>query len=151
MQIPTQNLSNGFISEILQLFEISNKTPSNDVLLVEDSFLYTLIYDKKSKYFELTSFLVVKDFLEHHQTYLKFMMKNYDPRIDFNFESYADKDGYTDISIIFKYDLNYSNFIEDLEILNLHNLFDSLLYKANIICREISIRRRIRELDSIDI
>ena len=151
MRIPTKNLSNQFISEILQLFEISNKTRSNDFLLVEDSFLYKLLFNKTSNYFELTSFLVVKDFLEHHKTYLTFMMKNYDPRIDFNFEFYPDKDGYTDISIIFKYDLNDRNFIEDLEILNLHNLFDSLLYKANMICRDISIRRRIRELDSIDI
>ncbi len=149
MQIPTQNLSNGFISEILELFKISNNTPCNDVLLVHDRFLYTLLYDKKSNYFELTSFLAVKDFSEDYQSYLKSMMKNYNPRIDFNFESYPDRD--TEISIIFKYNLNDRNYIEDIEILNLHNLFESFLYEANMICREICIRRRIKELDSIDI
>ena len=149
MQIPTQNLSNGFISEILELFKISNITSCNDVLLVHDKFFYTLLYDKKSNYFELTSFLAVKDFTEDYQIYLKSMMKDYNSRIDFNFESSPDRD--TEISIIFKYNLNDRNSIEDIEILNLHNLFESFLYKANMICREICIRRRIKELDSIDV
>ena len=86
---------------------------------------------------------------EDYQSYVKSMMKNYDSRIDFNFESYPDRD--TEISIIFKYNLNDRNSIEDIEILNLHNLFESFLYEANMICREICIRRRIKELDSIDI
>ena len=51
------------------------------------------------------------------------------------------------------YDIQWNivNYIEDIEILNLHNLFESFLYEANMICREICIRRRIKELDSIDI
>ena len=150
MRISTQNLSNGFISEILNLFGINSKNLNNQFVLVEDSFLYNLSYNRESKCIELTSFIKVKDIPENHQGNINFIMKNHDPRIDLKFDNCKDTDGYSDILISFKYLLSEDNFLDDLEILNLHNLFDSLLYKANYLFREINIRRRLRELNSID-
>ena len=61
------------------------------------------------------------------------------------------KEGEIDIYIFFDYSLSKKYYLEDIEILNLHNLFNSLLYKVNHMCREINIRKRINELKSLDI
>ena len=90
MRISTQNLSNGFISEILNLFGINSKNLNNQFVLVEDSFLYNLSYNKQSKCIELTAFIKVKDIPENHQGNINFIMKNHDQRIDL-FDNCKDK------------------------------------------------------------
>ena len=151
MRIPTKNLSNGFISEILNLFKVNSKDINNQIVLVEESFLYNILYNRESNSIELTSFISVQELPETQKDNLKFVMKNHYPRIDISFETSNEKEGESNIFISFDYDLSKKDYLEDLEILNLHNLFDSLLYKVNHMCREINIRKRINELKSLDI
>ena len=151
MRIPTENLSNGFISEILNLFKVKSKDINNQIVLVEESFLYNIFYNQESKSIEFSSFISVKELLETQKDNLNFVIKNHDPRINISFENSKEKEGDIDIYIFFDYSLSKKDFLEDIEILNLHNLFNSLLYKVNHICREINIRKRINELKSLDI
>ena len=60
MRIPTENLSNGFISEILNLFGVKSKDINNQIVLVEESFLYNIFYNQESKSLEFSSFISVK-------------------------------------------------------------------------------------------
>ncbi len=151
MRIPTKNLSNGFISEILNLFGVKSNDINNQISLVEESFLYNIFYNQESKSIEFSSFISVKELLETQKDNLNFIIKNHDPRINISFENSKEKEGEIDIYIFFDYSLSKKDFLEDIEILNLHNLFNSLLYKVNHICREINIRKRINELKSLDI
>ena len=151
MRIPTENLSNGFISEILNLFGVKSNDINNQISLVEESFLYNIFYNQESKSIEFSSFISVKELLETQKDNLNFVIKNHDPRINISFENSKEKEGDIDIYIFFDYSLSKKDFLEDIEILNLHNLFNSLLYKVNHICREINIRKRINELKSLDI
>ena len=151
MRIPTKNLSNGFISEILNLFGVKSNDINNQISLVEESFLYNIFYNQESKSIEFSSFISVKELLETQKDNLNFVIKNHDPRINISFENSKEKEGDIDIYIFFDYSLSKKDFLEDIEILNLHNLFNSLLYKVNHICREINIRKRINELKSLDI
>ena len=151
MRIPTENLTNGFISEILNLFGVKSKDINNQIVLVEENFLYNIFYNQESKSLEFTSFISVKQLPETQKDNLNFVTKNYDPRIDISFETSKVKEGEIDIYIFFDYSLSKKYYLEDIEILNLHNLFNSLLYKVNHMCREINIRKRINELKSLDI
>ena len=151
MRIPTKNLSNEFISEILNLFKINSKDINNQIVLVEESFLYNIFYNIESKSIELSSFISVQALTENQKDNLNFVIKNHDPRIEFSFETSKEKEGESNIYIFFDYSLSKNDYLEDLEILNLHNLFNLLLYKVNHICREINIRKRINEFNSIDI
>ncbi len=151
MRIPTKNLSNGFISEILNLFGVKSNDINNQISLVEESFLYNIFYNQESKSIEFSSFISVKELLETQKDNLNFIIKNHDPRINISFENSKEKEEEIDIYIFFDYSLSKKDFLEDIEILNLHNLFNSLLYKVNHICREINIRKRINELKSLDI
>ena len=151
MRIPTENLSNGFISEILNLFKVKSKDINNQIVLVEESFLYNIFYNQESKSLEFSSFISVKQLPETQKDNLNFVIKNHDPRINISFENSKEKEGDIDIYIFFDYSLSKNYYLEDIEILNLHNLFNSLLYKVNHMCREINIRKRINELKSLDI
>ena len=151
MRIPTKNLSNGFISEILNLFKVNSTDLSNQIVLVEESFLYNIFYNIESKSIELSSFISVQKLTENQKENLNFAIKNHDPRIDISFENSKEKEGESDIYLFFDYSLSKNDYLEDLEILNLHNLFNSLLYKLNHMCREINISTRINQLNSIDI
>ena len=151
MRIPTENLSNGFISEILNLFGVKSKDINNQIVLVEESFLYNIFYNQESKSLEFSSFISVKQLPETQKDSLNFVIKNHDPRIDISFENSKGNEGEIDLYIFFDYSLLKNYYLEDIEILNLHNLFNSLLYKVNHMCREINIRRRIYELKSLDI
>ena len=151
MRIPTENLSNGFISEILNLFKVKSKDINNQIVLVEESFLYNIFYNLESKSIEFSSFISIKELPENQKDNLNFVIKNHDPRINISFENSKDNEGEIDIYIFFDYSLSKNYYLEDIEILNLHNLFNSLLYKVNHMCREINIRKRINELKSLDI
>ena len=151
MRIPTENLSNGFISEILNLFGVKSKDINNQIVLVEESFLYNIFYNQESKSLEFSSFISVKQLPETQKDNLNFVIKNHDPRIDISFENSKGNEGEIDLYIFFDYSLSKKYYLEDIEILNLHNLFNSLLYKVNHMCREINIRKRINELKSLDI
>ena len=151
MRIPTENLSNGFISEILNLFGVKSKDINNQIVLVEESFLYNIFYNQESKSLEFSSFISVKQLPETQKDNLNFVIKNHDPRINISFENSKGNEGEIDLYIFFDYSLSKKYYLEDIEILNLHNLFNSLLYKVNHMCREINIRKRINELKSLDI
>ena len=151
MRIPTENLSNGFISEILNLFGVKSKDINNQIVLVEESFLYNIFYNPESKSIEFSSFITVRKLPETQKDNLNFVIKNHDPRINISFENSKDNEGEIDIYIFFDYSLSKNYYLEDIEILNLHNLFDSLLYRVNHMYREINIRKRINELNAIDI
>tara|TARA_S200000501_G_C20760812_1_gene716050 strand:- start:202 stop:657 length:456 start_codon:yes stop_codon:yes gene_type:complete len=151
MRIPTKNLSNGYISEILSLFGVDSKDINNQIVLVEESFLYSIFYNKESKSIELTSFISIKEIPDTQKYKLNFVIKSDDPRINISFDTDKDKEDENGILISFDYSLFNKNYLEDLEILNLHNLFNSYLYKVNHVCREINIRERINALNSIDI
>ena len=151
MRIPTKNLSNGFISEILNLFGVKSKDINNQIVLVEESFLYNIFYNQESKSIEFSSFITVRQLPETQKDNLNFVIKNHDPRIDISFENSKGNEGEIDLYIFFDYSLSKKYYLEDIEILNLHNLFNSLLYKVNHMCREINIRKRIHELKSLDI
>ena len=151
MRIPTENLSNGFISEILNIFKVKSKDINNQIVLVEESFLYNIFYNPEAKSIEFSSFITVRQLPETQKDNLNFVIKNHDPRIDISFENSRENEGEIDLYIFFDYSLSKNYYLEDIEILNLHNLFNSLLYKVNHMCREINIRKRINELNSIDI
>ena len=151
MRIPTENLSNGFISEILNLFGVKSKDINNQIILIEESFLYNIFYNQESKSLEFSSFISVKQLPETQKDNLNFVIKNHDPRIDISFENSKGNEGEIDLYIFFNYSLSKKYYLEDIEILNLHNLFNLLLYKVNHMCREINIRKRINELKSLDI
>ena len=151
MRIPTENLSNGFISEILNLFGVKSKDINNQIVLLEESFLYNIFYNQESKSLEFSSFISVKKLPETQKDILNFVIKNHNPRIDISFENSKGNEGEIDLYIFFDYSLSKKYYLEDIEILNLHNLFNSLLYKVNHMCREVNIRNRINELKSLDI
>ena len=88
---------------------------------------------------------------ETQKDILNFVIKNHNPRIDISFQNSKENEGEVDLYIFFDYSLSKNYYLEDIEILNLHNLFNSLLYKVNHMCREINIRKRINELKSLDI
>ena len=67
MRISTQNLSNGFISEILNLFKVKSKDINNQIVLVEESFLYNIFYNLESKSIEFSSFISVKELPENQK------------------------------------------------------------------------------------
>ena len=75
-------------------------------------------------------------------------MKSHNINFNVDIDDCINKNGSNDITFLFKYDLRNKSHIEDIEILNLHNLFESLLYKANHICREILLIKRVNELNA---
>ena len=42
MRIPKQNLTNGFIAEILELFQLNVITSDNNLVLIKDNYLSTI-------------------------------------------------------------------------------------------------------------
>ena len=95
MRIPTENLSNGFISEILNLFGVKSKDINNQIVLVEESFLYNIFYNQESKSLEFSSFISVKKLPETQKVILNFVIKNHNPRIDISFQKMREKLIYT--------------------------------------------------------
>ena len=80
-------------------------------------------------------------------TYLNFLMKRIDSKIKIKFKLSNRNDLLKKLVFIFEYDLDKSKYIEDLEILNLHNYYESLLYKVNYFCREINLGKKINNID----
>ena len=150
MRIPNQNLNPGFIAELLDLFDVKAKNSNNSLVLIEDNYSSTLFLNKRKSYIEFSSYLEVKDFGEVYLSFLQFMMHSHDERFDVIIDNCHNKNGSYDLIFLFKYDLRSKTYIEDIEILNLHNLFESLLYKANHICREIILRKNINKLEMND-
>ena len=147
MRIPKENLSYGFISEILDLFQVNAITSDNSFVLIKDNYHYTIHLNKDEDYIEFISTLEVRDFGEIYLSFLKFIMKSHNRNFNIDFDDFPNKNGSKDLTFLFKYDLRNKIHIEDIEILNLHNLFESLLYKANHICREIFLIKRLNELN----
>ena len=147
MRIPKENLSYGFISEILDLFQVNAITSDNSFVLIKDNYHYTIHLNKDEDYIEFISTLEVRDFGEIYLSFLKFIMKSHNRNFNIDFDDFPNKNGSKDLTFLFKYDLRNKIHIEDIEILNLHNLFESLLYKANHICRQIVLIKRENELN----
>ena len=143
MRIPKENLSHGFIAEILDLFEVNAITLNNDFVLIKDNYHSTMHLNKEEDFIEFLSTIEVKDFGEIYLSFLDFIMKSHNRNFDVTIDCCLNKNGSNDLTFLFKYDLRNKSYIEDIEILNLHNLFESLLYKAMHICREINLRKQI--------
>ena len=147
MRIPKQNLTNGFIAEILELFQFNAITSDNNHVLIKDNYLSTININKDQDYIEFISTLEVRDFGKIYLSFLEFIMKSHNRNFDVVLDDCPNKNGSNDLTFLFKYDLRNKSHIEDIEILNLHNLFESLLYKANHICRQIVLIKRENELN----
>ena len=147
MRIPKQNLTNGFIAEILELFQLNAITSDNNLVLIKDNYLSTININKDQDYIELISTLEVRDFGKIYLSFLEFIMKSHNRNFSVVLDDCPNKNGSNDLTFLFKYDLRNKSHIEDIEILNLHNLFESLLYKANHICRQIVLIKRENELN----
>ena len=143
MRIPKGNLSLGFIAEILDLFEVNAITSNNDFVLIKGNYHSTLHLNKEKDFIEFLSTTEVKDFGEIYLSFLEFIMKSHNRNFNIVLDDCPNKNGSNDLTFLFKYDLINKSHIEDIEILNLHNLFESLLYKAMHICREINLRKQI--------
>ena len=128
MRIPNQNLNPGFIAELLDLFDVNAKNSNNSLVLIEDNYSSTLFLNKRKSYIEFSSYLEVKDFGEVYLSFLQFMMHSHDERFDVIIDNCHNKNGSYDLIFLFKYDLRNKTYIEDIEILNLNNLFESLLF-----------------------
>ena len=147
MRIPKQNLTNGFIAEILELFELNVITSDNNLVLIKDNYLSTININKDQDFIEFISTLEVRDFGKIYLSFLEFIMKSHNRNFNVDLDDCINKNGSNDLTFLFKYDLRNKSHIEDIEILNLHNLFESLLYKANHICRQIVLIKRENELN----
>ena len=143
MRIPKENLSLGFIAEILDLFEVNAISSNNDFVLIKDNYHSTMHLNKEEDFIEFLSTIEVKDFGEIYLSFLDFIMKSHNRNFDVNIDCCLNKNGSNDLTFLFKYDLRNKSYIEDIEILNLHNIFESLLYRAMHICREINLRKQI--------
>ena len=148
MRIPKKNLTHGFIAEILDLFQLNAITSDNNNVLIKDNYLSTININKDQDYIELISTLEVRDFGKIYLSFLEFIMKSHNRNFKVFLNDCPNKNGSNDLTFLFKYDLRNKSHIEDIEILNLHNLFESLLYKANHICREIFLIKRVNELNA---
>ena len=142
MRIPKEKLTHGFIAEILDLFQVNSMTSDNNLVLVRGNYHSTIHLNKDEDFIEFISTLEVKDFGKIYLSFLEFIMKSHNRDFDIDFDDYPNKNGCNDLTFLFKYDLRNKSHIEDIEILNLHNLFESLLYKANHMCREIVLIKR---------
>tara|TARA_B100000085_G_C18488353_1_gene490242 strand:+ start:373 stop:828 length:456 start_codon:yes stop_codon:yes gene_type:complete len=146
MKIPTHLLSNDFIAEILDLFKVKTKHQEN-LLFIEDTYLSELFFDREKRSLEFKSYIYMKEANQSILTYLNFLMKRIDSKIKIKFDLSNRNDLLKKIVFIFEYDLDKSKYIEDLEILNLHNYYESLLYKVNYFCREINLGKKINNID----
>ena len=146
MKIPTHLLSNDFIAEILDLFKVKTKHQEN-LLLIEDTYLSELFFDREKRSLEFKSYIYMKEANQSILTYLNFLMKRIDSKIKIKFNLSKRNDLLKKLVFIFEYDLDKSKYIEDLEILNLHNYYESLLYKVNYFCREINLGKKINNID----
>ena len=146
MKIPTHLLSNDFIAEILDLFKVKTKHQEN-LLFIEDTYLSELFFDREKRLLEFKSYIYMKEANQSILTYLNFLMKRIDSKIKIKFDLSNRNDLLKKIVFIFEYDLDKSKYIEDLEILNLHNYYESLLYKVNYFCREINLGKKINNID----
>ena len=147
MRIPKQNLTNGFIAEILELFQLNAITSDNNLVLIKDNYLSTININKDQDFIEFISTLEVRDFGKIYLSFLEFIMKSHNRNFNVILDVCPNKNGSNDLTFLFKYDLRNKIHVEDIEILNLHNLFESLLYKANHMCREIFIIKREEKLN----
>jgi hypothetical protein len=146
MKIPTHLLSNDFIAEILDLFKVKTKHQEN-LLLIEDTYLSELFFDPEKRSLEFKSYIYMKEANQSILTYLNFLMNRIDSKIKIKFNLSNRNDLLKKLVFIFEYDLDKSKYIEDLEILNLHNYYESLLYKVNYFCREINLGKKINNID----
>ena len=146
MKIPTHLVSNHFIAEILDLFNVKTKHQEN-LLLIEDTYLSELFFDPEKRLLEFKSYIYMKDANESILTYLNFLMKRIDSKIKIKFDLFNSNNSLKKLVFIFEHDLDKSKYIEDLEILNLHNYYESLLYKVNYFCREINLGKKINNID----
>ena len=146
MKIPTHLLSNDFIAEILDLFKVKTKHQEN-LLLIEDTYLSELFFDREKRSLEFKSYIYMKEANQSILTYLNFLMNRIDSKIKIKFNLSNCNDLLKKLVFIFEYDLDKSKYIEDLEILNLHNYYESLLYKVNYFCREINLGKMINNID----
>ena len=146
MKIPTHLVSNHFIAEILDLFKVKIKHQEN-LLLIEDTYLSELFFDPEKRLLEFKSYIYMKDANESILTYLNFLMKRIDSKIKIKFDLFNSNNSLKKLVFIFEHDLDKSKYIEDLEILNLHNYYESLLYKVNYFCREINLGKKINNID----
>ena len=146
MKIPTHLVSNDFIAEILDLFKVKTKHQEN-LLLIEDTYLSELFFDPEKRSLEFKSYIYMKEANQSILTYLNFLMNRIDSKIKIKFNLSNRNDLLKKLVFIFEYDLDKSKYIEDLEILNLHNYYESLLYKVNYFCREINLGKKINNID----
>ena len=147
MRISKENLTPGFIAEILDLFQVNSITSDNNLVLIKDNYQSTIQINKDEDFIEFISTLEVRDFGKIYLSFLEFIMKSHNRNFNVDLDDCINKNGSNDITFLFKYDLRNKSHIEDIEILNLHNLFESLLYKANHICRQIVLIKRENELN----
>ncbi len=147
MRIPKKNLTNGFIAEILDLFQLNAITSDKNLVLIKDNYLSTININKDQNFIEFISTLEVRDFGKIYLSFLEFIMKSHNRNFNVVLDDCPNKNGSKYLTFLFKYDLRNKSHIEDIEILNLHNLFESLLYKANHICRQIVLIKRENELN----
>ena len=146
MKIPTHLLSNDFIAEILDLFKVKTKHQEN-LLFIEDTYLSELFFDPEKRSLEFKSYIYMQEANQSILTYLNFLMNRIDSKIKIKFNLSNRNDLLKKLVFIFEYDLDKSKYIEDLEILNLHNYYESLLYKVNYFCREINLGKKINNID----
>ena len=146
MKIPTHLVSNDFIAEILDLFKVKTKYQEN-LLLIEDTYLSELFFDPEKRSLEFKSYIYMKEANQSILTYLNFLMNRVDSKIKIKFNLSNRNDLLKKLVFIFEYDLDKSKYIEELEILNLHNYYESLLYKVNYFCREINLGKKINNID----
>ena len=147
MRIPKENLTHEFVAEILDLFQVNAKTSISNFFLIKDNYLSTININKDEDFIEFISTLEVIDFGKIYLSFLEFIMKSHNRNFNIVLDDCRNKNGSNDLTFLFKYDLKNKSHIEDIEILNLHNLFESLLYKANHMCREIFIIKRENKLN----
>jgi len=146
MKIATQLLSIDFIAEILNLFKVKTKYQEN-LLLIEDTYLSELFVDPEKRSLEFKSYIYMQEANESILNYLNFIMKRIDSKIKIKLNLSNRNKVLNKLVFIFEYDLDKSKYIEDLEILNLHNYYESLLYKVNYFCREINLGQKINNID----
>ena len=147
MRIPKENLTHGFIAEILDLFQVNGKTSVSNFVLIKDNYQSTIHINKDEDFIEFISTLEVRDFGKIYLSFLEFIMKSHNRNFSVVLDDCPNKNGSNDLTFLFKYDLRNKSHIEDIEILNLHNLFESLLYKASHMCRQIVLIKRENELN----
>tara|TARA_B100000941_G_scaffold78432_1_gene53582 strand:+ start:68 stop:382 length:315 start_codon:yes stop_codon:yes gene_type:complete len=98
MRISKENLTPGFIAEILDLFQVNSITSDNNLVLIKDNYQSTIQINKDEDFIEFISIIEVRDFGEIYLSFLEFIMKSHNRNFNIVLDDCPNKNGSNDLT-----------------------------------------------------